>query len=83
MLAYLYCLETVTLIERQQQRLQICENNWVRRIAEVKRVDIRRMEELREDIGVHMNLMGRLMKSRRKWAEYSVLMEKERMAERG
>ena len=29
--AYLYGLETVALTERQQQRLQVCENNWVRK----------------------------------------------------
>ena len=32
----------------QQERLRVCENNWVRRIAGVKRIDKRRMEELRE-----------------------------------
>ena len=38
--AHLYGLETVTLTERHQQRLKVCENNWVRRrIAGVKRVD--------------------------------------------
>ena len=42
--AYLYGLETVTLTEKQQQRLQVCKNNWVRRIAGVKRVDRRRMD---------------------------------------
>ena len=31
--AYLYGLEMVALTERQQQRLQVCKNNWVRRIA--------------------------------------------------
>ena len=36
---YLYGLEAVVLTERQQQRLQVCETNWVRRISGVKRVD--------------------------------------------
>ena len=44
MLAYFYCLEMVALTERQQQRLQACENNWVRRIVGVKRVDRRRVD---------------------------------------
>ena len=44
--------------DREQQRLQVCEKNWVRRIAGVKRVDIRRMDELREEIGVQMSLTG-------------------------
>ena len=48
MVAFLYGLETEALIERQQQRLQVCGNNWVRRIVGVKRLDRRRMDELRE-----------------------------------
>ena len=31
--ACLYGLETVALTEQQQQKLQVCENNWVRRIT--------------------------------------------------
>ena len=50
--AYLYGLETMAMTEKQQQRLQVCENNWVRRIAGVKRINKRRMEELREEVGV-------------------------------
>ena len=44
--ACLYGLEGVTLIEQQQQKLQVCENNWVRRITRTKRVDGRRMNDL-------------------------------------
>ena len=63
----LYSLEMVTLTERQQPRLHVCENNWVRRIAGVKRVD-RRMNELKEEIGVQMSLTGRLVKCWQRWA---------------
>ena len=38
----------LALTEIQQHRLQVCENNWVRKIARVKRADRRRMMELRE-----------------------------------
>ena len=31
--AYLYGLETMAMTKNQQERLQVCENNWVRRIA--------------------------------------------------
>ena len=31
--ACLYGTETLALAELQQQRLQVCENNWVRKIA--------------------------------------------------
>ena len=80
--AYLYGLETVALTERKQQRLQFCENNWVRRIAGVKKVARRRMDELREEIGVQMSLMGRLVKCQLRWAGHLVQMGEERMAKR-
>ena len=44
-------LETLPVPEKHQHRLQVCENNWGRRIAGVKRVDRRRMDELREEVG--------------------------------
>ena len=37
--ACLYGTETLALTELQQQRLQVCENNWVRKIARVTRAD--------------------------------------------
>ena len=40
-----YGLDTLALSELQQHKL--CENNWIRRIAGVKRVQIRRMKDLR------------------------------------
>ena len=60
--AMLYGLETLPLSEKHQHRLQVCENNWVRRIAGVKRVDRRRMDEPREEVGIPKCLMGRLVK---------------------
>ena len=45
--ACLYGTETFALTELQQ-RLQVCENNWVRKIASVTRADRRRMVELME-----------------------------------
>ena len=82
MSAYLYGLETAALTERQQQRLQVCENTWVRRIVGVKRVDRRRMDELREEIGVQMSLMGRLVKFQLRRAGHLMWMRKERMPKR-
>ena len=49
--AFLYGLETVALTEQHQQKLQVCENNWVRRITRTKRVDRRRMNDLRKRLG--------------------------------
>ena len=47
--ACLYGTETLALTELQQQRLQVWENNWVRKIARVTRGDRRRMVELWEE----------------------------------
>ena len=51
--------ETLALTELQQQRLQVCENNWVRKIARVTRADRRRMVQLREETGVQRSLTER------------------------
>ena len=54
--ACLYGTETLALTELQQQRPQVCENNWVRKIARVTRTGRRRMVELREETGVQRSL---------------------------
>ena len=41
-------LEALALSELHQHKLQVCENNWIRRIAGVKRVVRRRMKDQRE-----------------------------------
>ena len=47
-----YSLDTVALSEQQQRGLHVvCENNWTRRIAGVKRMDIRRMKDQMEEVG--------------------------------
>ena len=43
---------------KQQERLQVCEDNWVRRIAGVKRIDKGRMEELREELDMWKEWKG-------------------------
>ena len=45
--ACLYGTETLALTELQQHRLQVCENNWIRKIARVTRADRRRMVEFK------------------------------------
>ena len=81
MLAYLYSLKMVALTEIEH-RLQVCENNWVRRIASMKWVYKRRMDELREEIGVQMSLTARVVKCRLRWAGHLVRMEEEGKAKR-
>ena len=51
------------MTEKQKEKLQVSENNWVRRTAGVKRIDKRRMEELREEVGVKENLTRKLVRS--------------------
>ena len=50
--ACLYGLETVALTEQQQQKLQVCESNWVRRITRTKRVDRRKTNDLGNEVGM-------------------------------
>ena len=52
----------------------------LRRIAGVKRVDRRRMDELREEVGIQKCLMGRLVKSRMKWAGHVERMKEDRLS---
>ena len=67
--AYLYGLETMT--EKQQEKLQVCKNNWVKR-----------MEELREEVGMKESLTRKLVRSRLKWAGYMERMEGELLTKR-
>ena len=77
--AMLYGLETLHVTEKNQHRLQVCENHWLRRIAGVKRVNRRRMDELRKEVGIQKCLMGRLVKSRMKWAGHVERMKENRL----
>ena len=62
--------ETLVMAELQQQRLQVCENNWVRKIARVTRADAqeknggvkgrdRGTEELDRETGQEQTTVGR------------------------
>ena len=72
----------LALTEIQQQRLQVCENNWVRQIARVTRADRRRMADLREETGVQSTLTERLVRSRLQWAGHVDRMEGDRQPKR-
>ena len=80
--ACLYETETLALTELHQQRLQVCDNNWVRKIARVTRADRRRMVELREETGVQRSLTERLVRSRLQWAGHVERMAGERLPKR-
>ena len=80
--ACLYGTETLAMTKLQQQRLQVCENNWVWKIAGVKRADRRRMVELREETGVQRSLTERLARSRLQWAGHVERMADDRLPKR-
>ena len=80
--ACLYGTETLALTELQQHRRQVCENNWVRKIARVTRADRRRMVELREETGVQRSLTERLVRNRLQWAGHVERMADERLPKR-
>ena len=70
-----YGLETFALSELHQHKLRVCENNWIRRIAGVKRVERRRMKDLREEFGTKACMVGKIVKSLMKWAGHMVIMK--------
>ena len=65
--ASMYVLGTVALSEQQQRRLQVCKNNWIRRIVGEKRLERRRMKDMREEVGTKASIVGKIVKSRTKW----------------
>ena len=70
------------LTEQQQQKLQVCENNWIRRITRTKRVDRRRKNDLRKEVGIQCSLTGRLVRSRMRRAGHLVRMDASKLAKR-
>ena len=56
-----YGLETLALSELHQHKLQVCEN-WIRKIAGVRRVERRVMKDLREEVGTKACIVGKIVK---------------------
>ena len=72
-------METVALTEQQQQ-LQVCF--WFRRITRTKRVDERRMNDLRKDVMQQDSSTGRLVRSKVRWAGHMVSMDADILVKR-
>ena len=66
--ACIYGLGTLALTERQEEKIQIAGNNWVRRIRKVTQEDRRKMKELKEEIGMKKHLKMKVPGSRMRWA---------------
>ena len=77
-----YVLETLALSELHQHKLQVCENNWIRKIAGVRRVERRRMKDLREEVGTKACIVGKIVKGRIKWAGNIVRMKDDKLPQR-
>ena len=80
--ACVYGLEAVALTDEQLKKLQVCENNWVRRIVGAKRTDRRRMEDLRKEIGLKRTLADTVRRNRLRWAGQVANMDEGRMPKR-
>ena len=77
-----YGLETLALSELHQHKLQVCENNYIRKIAGVRRVERRRMKDMREEVGTKACIVGRIVKSRMKWAGHMVRVKEDTLPKR-
>ena len=80
--ACIYGLETVALTEEQTQRLQVCENNWVRKINGTRRHERKRLGELRATAGINVTLSERVRRNRLRWAGHMWRMGEERAPKR-
>ena len=54
------CITSQSRSKYVEQKLQVCENNWVRRITRTKSVNRRRKNDLRKEVGMQCSLTGRL-----------------------
>ena len=61
-----YGLDTLALSELHQHKLQVCENNWIWRMAGVRRVERRKMKDLRQEVGTKACIVLKIVKSRMK-----------------
>ena len=81
--ACIYGLGTLALTERQEEKMQIAEQNWVRRICKVTKEDRREMKELRGEIDMKKNhLKKKVAGSRMRWAGDVQRMGEDRLSKR-
>ena len=77
-----YGLETLALPELHQHKLQVCENNLIRRIGGVRRVERRRMKYIGEEVGNKACIFGIIVQSRMKCAGHMVRMKDYKLPKR-
>ena len=81
--AYVNGLKTTVLTEKQQEKVQVCENSLARRIVGLKRVYIKkRMDEVTVEVGVKESFKKKLVRSALKRANHVERMKDEKLAKR-
>ena len=70
------------LTETQEEKVQVCETNLVRRIVGVKRTEKRRTDELRVEVGVKDNFKKKLVRSSLTWAGHAEKLAKRANAQK-
>ena len=80
--ACIHGLGTLALTERQGEKMQIAENNWVRRICNVTQEYRRKLKELREEIGMKKHIKMKVAGSRMRWAGHVQRMGEDRLSKR-
>ena len=73
---------TLTLTEKQQEKVQFYENSWIRSIEVVKRADKRRMEELRVTVGMNESFKKKFVRSMLIWTGHVERMGDGKLAKR-
>ena len=80
--AVTYGLETLALTKEQHKKLQVCENNWLRRLCGVKLVERRRLSEMRTEVGMRRTVTQKIVGKRLAWAGHVARMSGERLPRR-
>ena len=70
------------MTEKNEKDLQTCENNWVRRMCRVRKVDRVRVEDMRERLGIKMGVKRKIVMQRMRWAGHVARMPDDRIPKR-
>lgn len=80
--AVTYGMESLTLTKEQQEKLQVCENNWVRRLCGAKLSDRRRLCDMRGEVDMRWTMTQKIVRKRLAWAGHVARMNEQRLPKR-